>query len=115
MNRQPLTLNVLADADSNGHQQFTITVSDREFSTWEHAGSLFVQVAEFVLGQRTQGAIYPIYITDLDLSTRFRQVTGLHALNAYNLLRYKKRIEEQLMRALLSDTVVRAAAAGVAS
>jgi adenylate cyclase class 1 len=115
LNRQPLTLNVLADADSNGHQQFTITVSDREFSTWEHAGSLFVQVAEFVLGQRTQGAIYPIYITDLDLSTRFRQVTGLHALNAYNLLRYKKRIEEQLMRALLSDTVVRAAAAGVAS
>ncbi|MEQ8660710.1 MAG: class I adenylate cyclase, partial [Gammaproteobacteria bacterium] len=65
-----LTLQVLADADSRGHQQFTIIAGAREFSTWEHGGSLFMQVAEFVHAQRRDGETYPIYITDLDLSRR---------------------------------------------
>ena len=66
-------------------------------------GSLFRQVAEYVLAQRADGVAYPIYITDLDLSARFRQVSGISALRAFDLLSYKKRIEVQLTRALSSE------------
>jgi adenylate cyclase class 1 len=98
-----LPLRVLADADSNGRQQFTIIAGTREFSTWEHGGSLFRQVAEYVLAQRAEGTVYPLYITDLDLSVRFRQVNGISSLRAFDLLGYKKRIEIQLTRALSSE------------
>ena len=98
-----LALHVLADADSSGHQQFTIYTAEREFSTWEHGGSLFAQVAEFVLAQRGTKESYPIYITDLDLSTRFRQLVGVKALQPFDLLNYKKRIEFQLTRAMQSE------------
>ncbi|MBX9607688.1 MAG: class I adenylate cyclase [Gammaproteobacteria bacterium] len=98
-----LSIQVLADADSQGHQQFTINANHREFSTWEHGGSLFVQVAEFVLSQRRLGEVYPIYITDLDLSPRFRKQIGIESLRPLDLLNYKKRIEFQLTRALLRD------------
>lgn len=100
-----LSLQVFADADSQGQAQFTIHANHREFSTWEHGGSLFMQVAEFVLAQRKDGAPYPIYITDLDLSTRFRRHLGIEALRPYDLLNYKKRIELQLTRALTRDVV----------
>ncbi|MGR8918057.1 MAG: class I adenylate cyclase [Gammaproteobacteria bacterium] len=110
-----LPLRVLADADSRGHQQFTIYTGDREFSTWEHGGSLFVQVAEYVLAQRATGETYPIYITDLDLSTRFRQAAGVRALRPFDLLSYKKRIEHQLTRALHTGSSVRPAAVDIAS
>ena len=100
-----LSLQVLADADAQGHQQFTIYANHREFSTWEHGGSLFVQVAEFVLSQRRAGGSYPIYITDLDLSTRFRRQIGIETLRPFDLLSYKKRIEYQLTRALMREVV----------
>ena len=95
-----LPLQVLADADSNGHQQFTIYCNNREFSTWEHGGSLFIEVAEYVQARRRDGSRYPIYITDLDLSTRFRQQIGAQSLRPLDLLSYKKRFEIQLTRAL---------------
>ena len=98
-----LSIQVLADADVHGHQQFTIYASHREFSTWEHGGSLFVQVAEFVLSQRKTGEIYPIYITDLDLSPRFRKQIGIETLRPFDLLSYKKRIEFQLTLAMLRE------------
>jgi adenylate cyclase class 1 len=98
-----LSIQVLADADVHGHQQFTIHANHREFSTWEHGGSLFVQVAEFVLSLRKAGEIYPIYITDLDLSPRFRKQIGIETLRPFDLLSYKKRIEFQLTRAMLRD------------
>jgi len=98
-----LPLHVLADADSSGRQQFTVIAGQREFSTWEHGGSLFVQVAEYILAQRRDGQPYPIYITDLDLSTRFRQVSDIATLRPLDLLRFKKRIEHQLTRALHRD------------
>ncbi len=114
-NQNYLALHVLADADSEGHQQFTIYTGDREFSTWEHGVALFSHVAEFVLAQRGTGEVYPIYITDLDLSTRFRQLVGVKALRPFDLLSYKKRIEYQLTRALLNDTTQPGSAVTLAS
>jgi adenylate cyclase class 1 len=110
-----LSLRVLADADSNGHQQFTIYAGHREFSTWEHGASLFTQVAEFVQAQRATSTAYPIYITDLDLSTRFRDIVGVKALRPYDLLSYKKRIEFQLTRALHNVTQTQPSVLSIAS
>ncbi len=110
-----LPLRVFADADSDGHQHFTIHAGDREFSTWEHGGSLFVQVAELVTAQRDPGHGHPIYITDLDLSTRFRRTAGVKALRPYDLLSYKKRIEFQLTRAMHQDDTIAGTAVGIAS
>ena len=87
-----LSVQVLADADSNGHQQFTIYCNQKEFSTWEHGGSLFVAVAEYVRSCRRGAEAYPIYITDLDLSTLFRNHIGIESLRPFDLLSYKKRI-----------------------
>ena len=98
-----LSINVFADADSAGHQHFTIYCNQEEFCTLEFGGSLFVRVAEFVLAQRTSGETYPIYISDLDLSTRFRVQSGIDNLRPIHLLNYKKRIEYQLTRALRSQ------------
>ena len=114
-NNPYLSIQVLADADVHGHQQFTIHANHREFSTWEHGGSLFVQVAEFVLSQRKQGEIYPIYITDLDLSSRFRKQIGIETLRPFDLLNYKKRIEYQLTRAMLREVAGGAARIALAS
>ena len=94
---------MFADADSAGHQHFTIYCNQEEFCTLEFGGSLFVRVAEFVLAQRTSGETYPIYISDLDLSTRFRVQSGIDNLRPIHLLNYKKRIEYQLTRALRSQ------------
>ncbi len=104
--RPYLSLQVLADADAQGRQQFTINANHREFSTWEHGGSLFQQVAEYVFAQRAGTESYPIYITDLDLSTRFRIAVGVRTLRPLDLLSYKKRIEYQLTRALSREGAV---------
>ena len=99
---------MLADADSNGHQQFTIYCDQNEFSTWEHGGSLFVAVAEHVRSCRHGAEEYPIYITDLDLSTLFRNHIGIESLRPFDLLTYKKRIENQLTRALKTQSTAEA-------
>ena len=95
-----LAVQVYADSDSDGHQQFTIYVGQREFSTWEHGGSLFVQVAEYIFAQRKGPEHYPVYITDLDLSIRFRHFSDVKYLRPIDLLNYKRRIELKLTHAL---------------
>lgn len=97
-----LRLSVFADVDANGQQHFTIYVAEREFSTWNHGASLFEQVAEFVLAQRAEDKAYPIYITDLDLSLRYRRATHTQHLMPFDLLRIKKVIELKLTHALRS-------------
>ena len=99
-----LSVQVLADADSSGHQQFTIYCNHKEFSTLEYGGSLFVAVAEHVRSCRREAEAYPIYITDLDFSTLFRNQIGIESLRPFDLLSYKKRIENQLTRALKTQS-----------
>jgi adenylate cyclase, class 1 len=100
-----LSVQVLADADSNGHQQFTIYCGHKEFSTWDYGGSLFVAVAEYIRSCRSGAEAYPIYITDLDLSMLFRNLIGVESLRSLDLLSYKKRIEIRLTRAMKSESI----------
>ncbi|WP_445937383.1 class I adenylate cyclase, partial [Pseudomonas sp.] len=74
----------------------TLYCNHREFSELEYAGDLFAAVAQHILAQRRDGARYPCYITDLDLSA----VLGEGHMQSVHYLRYKSRLEAALNQAL---------------
>ena len=63
-----------------------------------------MEIAEFILAKRGDSADYPIYITDLELSNRFKNHRGIDTQQTIHLLNYKKRIEYQLTRALRDNS-----------
>lgn len=103
MGNDYLSLRVFVDTDGAGNQQFTVFCEDEEFSSVEHGGRLFVSIAEHILARRGKNETYPIYITDLELSIRFKNQRGIDNQQTIHLLNYKKRIERQLTRALQHD------------
>lgn len=74
----------------------TLHCNHREFSELEYAGDLYAAVAQHILAQRREGARYPCYITDLDLSA----VLGEGHMQSVHYLRYKSRLEAALNQAL---------------
>lgn len=98
-----LSVRVFVDMHKGGAQQFTIFCEDEEFSSTEHGGRLFVAIAEYVFARRGRAEKYPIFITDLELSNRFRQHRQIDTLQTIHVLNYKKRIEYELTRALHVD------------
>lgn len=83
---------------------FTVYCDGREFSTREHESSLFAVVSEHVLAQRRKGQVYPIYVTDIDLSALADQQSQEHGLRTIHYLQYKKRIEYWLIRCMEKQT-----------
>jgi adenylate cyclase class 1 len=85
-------------AGTPGHKRSHVTLycNHREFSELEYAGDLFAAVAQHILAQRRDGARYPCYITDLDLSA----VLGEGHMQSVHYLRYKSRLEAALNQAL---------------
>lgn len=98
-----LSVRVFVDVHKSGAQQFTIFCEDEEFSSAEHGGRLFIAIAEYVFARRGRAEKYPIYITDLELSNRFRQQRKIDTSQTIHVLNYKKRIEFELTRALRVD------------
>jgi adenylate cyclase class 1 len=98
-----LSVRVFVDMHKGGAQQFTIFCEDEEFTSAEHGGRLFVAIAEYVFARRGKAEKYPIFITDLELSNRFRQHRQIDTLQTIHVLNYKKRIEYELTRALHVD------------
>jgi len=76
---------------------------EEKFSSAEHGGKLFIAIADFVFTRRGRSGTYPIFITDLELSNRFKNQRGIENQQTIHLLNYKKRIEQQLTRALRHD------------
>lgn len=74
----------------------TLYCNHREFSELEYAGDLYAAVAQHILAQRREGARYPCYITDLDLSA----VLGEGHMQSVHYLRDKNRLETALNQAL---------------
>lgn len=74
----------------------TLYCNHREFSELEYAGDLYAAVAQHILAQRREGARYPCYISDLDLSA----VLGEGHMQSVHYLRYKSRLEAALNQAL---------------
>lgn len=98
-----LSVRVFVDMGKGSAQQFTIFCEDEEFTSAEHGGRLFVAIAEYVFARRGKAEKYPIFITDLELSNRFRQHRQIDTLQTIHVLNYKKRIEYELTRALHVD------------
>lgn len=80
----------------DGETEFTVYCNSTEFSTREHGTRLFERVTEHILARRKSTELYPIYITDIDLSwlpAEHRMGGELHTIH---YLQYKKRIEHKL-------------------
>ncbi|HFQ13733.1 MAG TPA: class I adenylate cyclase [Gammaproteobacteria bacterium] len=75
---------------------FTLFCGEREFSSLEYGRDLYRQVARHVLSLRQSGEDYPIYITDLDLSSTLID-SGSESVQTIHYLHYKKIIEERLL------------------
>jgi len=97
------SVRVFVDVHKGGKQQFTIFCEDEEFSSAQFGGRLFIAIAEHILTRRGNAETYPIYITDLELSNRFKKYRNIDTLQTIHVLNYKKRIEQQLTRALRFD------------
>ncbi len=82
------------------HNSLTIFCGDVEFSYMEHGNNLFNIVAGYVIEQRASGLKYPIYITDIDISTGFIGRVEADKLQTIHYLNYKKRIEDKLNQAI---------------
>ncbi len=111
-NAKFLSLGVFVGLDGSGNQQFTIFCGDEQFSSIEYGGKLFIAIAAFIFNHRRNFETYPIFITDLELSNRFKAVHAIDNQQTIHLLNYKKRIEQKLTRALrdnLPNTVSSAA------
>ncbi len=99
-NRHYLEVQVIGDIDENGNRVFTIYCDGVEFSSLTHGGKLFNAVARYVLDRRQSGQTYPVYITDIDLSSALLDGRSAEQLSTVVFLNYKKNIESRLTRAL---------------
>ena len=85
-----------------GATQLTMYCADREFSSQEFGDNLFAAVARYILERRASGELYPIYITDLDISRTTLGADAASGQQTVHFLNYKKRIEKRLNDALAS-------------
>jgi len=90
-----IKIQVLVDHSDN-NINFTLYCQDREFSNLEYGDRVYQKVAEYIFSLRKSGEAYPIYITDLDLSSTLLGANG-ESVQTIHYLRYKKMIEERLL------------------
>lgn len=95
-----LDVQVIGSPDDGTQGTFSIFCGNREFSVLEHGDSLFLTVAQYITRQRGSGSRYPIYITDIDLSSSVTASDASSGVQTIHFLNQKKRIE-----ALLNDSL----------
>lgn len=100
--RQYLPLRLFVDLDEAGNTSFVAYLDDREFSSAEYGAGLFAAIAAVVRSRRESGGKYPVFITDLELSTRLLRTRELEHRPLLEVLRQKLRIERKLSQALLA-------------
>ena len=102
--RQPgqhyLSLQVIVDVADDGQTVFTLYLDDREFSTLEFGQGLFDAVARHIMERRRSQQDYPIYITDISMSRAVLGEEGVLKVQTGHFLSYKRRIENELNRAM---------------
>jgi len=79
---------------------FTFYCDNEEFSSDELGSQIFRTVAQHVLKKRKIQEKYHIYITSLEISPQMLGRSTSHIVQTTELLKYKKRIEEHLNRAM---------------
>ena len=98
--RKFFSLQVIVDSDEDNKTTFTVYCEDMEFSSLNHGNRLFEEVVKYILVKRPSGESYPIYITDISMSTDLRSKGGVEKVQAVHFLQYKARIEERLNQVL---------------
>lgn len=89
-----INLQVIADIVDD-KVTFSIYCQDKEFSSLEFGDNVYQEVAKYIITHRQSKELYPIYITDIDLSrTLFGE--DIHAVQTIHYLNFKKSIEEKL-------------------
>jgi adenylate cyclase, class 1 len=92
-------LNIQAIGDLTT-QHFSIFCDDTEFSALDYGKNVYHELASYVVNNRPSGLRYPIYITDMDLSTDLMEAEGFQAIHISQLLKYKQEIEKKLNLAI---------------
>lgn len=95
-----MDVQVIGSLESEHHGAFSIFCDNREFSMLEHGDRIFQRVAEHITRKRRSGSKYPIYITDIDLSSVMLGGDVADGVQCISFLNYKKRIESLLNEAL---------------
>lgn len=80
---------------------FTFFCDDVEFSSLDWGSKVFREVAKHIINKRKDKKKYYIYITDLTLSAVLLGKKSGHTAQTVDLLKYKKRIEDSLNKALV--------------
>ena len=102
VDRPYLSLQVMVEVEES-QTVFTLYCGGREFSTLEYGSELFNAVVRHVLELRASRKHYPIYITDISMSRAVLGEEAVGKVQTVHFLQYKRRIEEQLNRAMLEQ------------
>jgi len=98
-----IKLQVMVDR-SEDNIIFTLYCEDQEFSNLEFGEQIYQQAARHILSLRGSGEAYPIYITDLDLSSSMLLDAGVEQIQTVHYLHYKKIIEKRLLEEIKKTT-----------
>jgi len=93
---QYLDVQVIGSPDDGAQGTFSIFCGNREFSVLEYGDNIFLTVARYITEQRGSGSRYPIYITDIDLSSSVLASDASAGVQTILFLNQKKRIEALL-------------------
>lgn len=96
-------LQVIADVSDNGKPVFTLYCNEQEYSSLEYGDKVFHEAVKAVLSHRDSKLLYPIYITDIDLSRPLLGKDSTDYLQTIYFLNYKRNIEEKLNKAMLEQ------------
>lgn len=93
---QFISLQVIVDVDEAARTTFTLYCNGREFSSPAGSGQMLDEVVEHILELRRGRETYPIYITDISMSSAVLGEEGVERIQTIHFLSYKHRIEEKL-------------------
>ena len=98
--KQFLNIQAIGNPSSDSTQHFSIFCDDTEFSALDYGNNVYHELASYVVKNRPSGLRYPIYITDMDLSTELMESEGFQSIHISQLLKYKQEIENKLNLAI---------------
>lgn len=98
--RSYTSIQVIASREDDSGSAFTIYCDEKEFSSLEYGSNLFNEIAGYILARRKSRQLYPVYITDIDLTPEMFADYPAGHVPVVEFLNYKKSIEARLNQAL---------------
>ncbi|MEM7468873.1 MAG: class I adenylate cyclase, partial [Pseudomonadota bacterium] len=98
-----IPVSVFVDSNASDDQVISILVDDKEFSASELGEQLYKTIASSIIARRSGQELYPVYINNLEFSSRYQATHDITALQTVHLLNFKKSIEHRLLRAISEE------------